>query len=137
ELDGHARRVVRRRRACPGDQGAGMGAGGLADPDRGRRAAPGKAGPVRSLPGRPVARVCQRGHGERAADHDRRRPAIPVLSMRRIEGRRRGLQTSRDVATAPIALWWPASGADVQVPGYWYLAALLILAILPPPRTRP
>lgn len=43
----------------------------------------------------------------------------------------------RDVATAPIALWWPVSGAGVQVPGYWYLAALLILATLPPPRTRP
>src|SRR5262245_35397456 len=35
ELDGHARRGVRRRRACPGDQGAGVGAGGYADPDRG------------------------------------------------------------------------------------------------------
>ena len=43
----------------------------------------------------------------------------------------------RDVATAPIALWWPVSSASVQVPGYWYLAALLILAILPPPRTPP
>ena len=43
----------------------------------------------------------------------------------------------RDVATAPISLWWPVSSADVQVPGYWYLAALLILATLPPPRTRP
>jgi len=43
----------------------------------------------------------------------------------------------RDVATAPIALWWPVSSADVQVPGYWYLAALLVLATLPPPRKRP
>jgi inner membrane protein len=43
----------------------------------------------------------------------------------------------RDVATAPIALWWPVSDASVQVPGYWYLAALLVLATLPPPRTRP
>jgi inner membrane protein len=43
----------------------------------------------------------------------------------------------RDVATAPISLWWPVSSAGVQVPGYWYLAALLILATLPPPRTRP
>jgi inner membrane protein len=43
----------------------------------------------------------------------------------------------RDVATAPIALWWPVSSASVQVPGYWYLAALLVLATLPPPRTQP
>jgi hypothetical protein len=43
----------------------------------------------------------------------------------------------RDVATAPIALWWPVSSASVQVPGYWYLAALLVLTTLPPPRTQP
>jgi hypothetical protein len=43
----------------------------------------------------------------------------------------------RDVATAPIALWWPVSSAGVLVPGYWYLAALLVLATLPPPRNRP
>jgi hypothetical protein len=43
----------------------------------------------------------------------------------------------RDVGTAPIALWWPVSSASVQVPGYWYLAALLVLATLPPPRTQP
>jgi hypothetical protein len=43
----------------------------------------------------------------------------------------------RDVATAPIALWWPVSSAGVMVPGYWYLAALFVLAILPPPHARP
>lgn len=43
----------------------------------------------------------------------------------------------RDVATAPIALWWPVSSAGAQVPGYWYLAALLVLATLPPPRPQP
>jgi hypothetical protein len=31
----------------------------------------------------------------------------------------------------------PCHLASVQVPGYWYLAAPLILATLPPPRTRP
>src|SRR6476469_7974503 len=36
----------------------------------------------------------------------------------------------RDVATAPIALWWPVSSAGILVPGYWYLAALLVLATL-------
>ena len=43
----------------------------------------------------------------------------------------------RDVATAPIALWWPVSGAGMHIPGYWYLAALLVLATLPPPCTQP
>ena len=43
----------------------------------------------------------------------------------------------RDVATAPIALWWPVSSAGILVPGYWYLAALLVLATLPPPHRRP
>ena len=43
----------------------------------------------------------------------------------------------RDVATAPISLWWPVSSAGVQVPGSWYLAALLVLATLPPPHRRP
>jgi hypothetical protein len=41
------------------------------------------------------------------------------------------------LATAPIALWWPVSGAGVMMPGYWYLAPLLVLATLPPPRARP
>ena len=43
----------------------------------------------------------------------------------------------RDVVTAPIALWWPVSSADVQLPYAWYPAALLILAILPPLRRTP
>ncbi len=34
----------------------------------------------------------------------------------------------RDVATAPIALWWPVSDASVQLPYGWYLLALLVLA---------
>jgi hypothetical protein len=41
------------------------------------------------------------------------------------------------LATAPIALWWPVCSAGILVPGYWYLAALLVLATLPPPRRRP
>jgi hypothetical protein len=43
-----------------------------------------------------------------------------------------GAHFLRDVATAPIALWWPLSSAGVQVPNSWYLAALLVLAALPP-----
>ena len=38
----------------------------------------------------------------------------------------------RDVATAPISLWWPLSDAGVQVRYWWYLGALLVLAVLPP-----
>jgi len=38
----------------------------------------------------------------------------------------------RDVATAPISLWWPLSDAGVQVAYWWYLGALLVLAVLPP-----
>lgn len=37
----------------------------------------------------------------------------------------------RDVATAPISLWWPVSDAGVQVPYSWYLVALLVLAAVP------
>lgn len=42
----------------------------------------------------------------------------------------------RDAATAPIPLWWPVSGATVQIPYLAYLVPLLLLAILPPPRQR-
>lgn len=41
----------------------------------------------------------------------------------------------RDVATAPIALWWPVSSVGVQIPYSWYLVALLILAVTPLPRS--
>jgi hypothetical protein len=47
-----------------------------------------------------------------------------------------GPRTDR-LAIASIALWWPVSSASVQVRGYWYLAALLALATLPPARTQP
>jgi hypothetical protein len=47
------------------------------------------------------------------------------------------LRTRQGVTPAPIALQWPVSGVGVQVPGYWCLAALLVLATLPPPRKRP
>ena len=39
----------------------------------------------------------------------------------------------RDVATAPISLLWPVSGAWLQVPYGWYLGPLVLLAILPVP----
>jgi membrane-bound metal-dependent hydrolase YbcI (DUF457 family) len=37
----------------------------------------------------------------------------------------------RDVATAPISLLWPISGASFQVSYGWYLGALLVICILP------
>jgi hypothetical protein len=37
----------------------------------------------------------------------------------------------RDVVTAHISLWWPVSGADVELPYAWSLAALLVLIALP------
>lgn len=45
-----------------------------------------------------------------------------------------GAHFLRDVATAPIALWWPVSSAGVQVPYTWYLVTLLVLAATPFPR---
>jgi len=43
----------------------------------------------------------------------------------------------RDVVTADIALWWPVSSTGVLLPYGWYLGALLLLAVLPPPRRAP
>ena len=40
----------------------------------------------------------------------------------------------RDVATAPISLWWPVTKAAVQVPYWWYVLALLVIVAIPPVR---
>ena len=42
----------------------------------------------------------------------------------------------RDVATAPMSLWWPVTKAAVQVPYWWYVLALLVIVALPPIRQR-
>lgn len=42
----------------------------------------------------------------------------------------------RDVATAPISLWWPVTGAWVMVPYWWYAAAMLVLTAVPVRRRR-
>lgn len=42
----------------------------------------------------------------------------------------------RDVATAPISLWWPVTKAAVQQPYWWYLLELLVIVALPPIRRR-
>ena len=44
-----------------------------------------------------------------------------------------GAHFLRDVATAPISLLWPVSGAWLQVPYGWYLGAMLVLVALPIP----
>jgi hypothetical protein len=40
----------------------------------------------------------------------------------------------RDVATAPISLWWPVTKAAVEVPYWWYVLALLVIIAIPPTR---
>lgn len=41
----------------------------------------------------------------------------------------------RDIATAPMAFWWPLSDVSVEVPYWWYILAML--AIIAIPVTRP
>lgn len=41
----------------------------------------------------------------------------------------------RDVATAPISLWWPITKAAVQVPYWCYVLALLVIIAIPPARS--
>jgi hypothetical protein len=42
----------------------------------------------------------------------------------------------RDIATAPMSLWWPASDVAVQVPYGWYIGALVVIVAVPPVRNR-
>lgn len=42
-----------------------------------------------------------------------------------------GAHFLRDVATAPMSLWWPVSSVAVQVPYGWYVLALGLIAVLP------
>lgn len=42
-----------------------------------------------------------------------------------------GAHFLRDVATAPMSLWWPVSSVAVQVPYWWYVLALGLIAVLP------
>ena len=37
----------------------------------------------------------------------------------------------RDVATAPISLWWPITKAPVEVPYWWYAVALALIIVIP------
>jgi inner membrane protein len=38
----------------------------------------------------------------------------------------------RDVATAPMSLWWPVTKASVQEPYWWYVLELLVIVAVPP-----
>ena len=42
----------------------------------------------------------------------------------------------RDIATAQMSLWWPISNAPVQVPYWWYVAAIVVIALIPVTRLR-
>ena len=37
----------------------------------------------------------------------------------------------RDVATAPMSLWWPITNAPVEVPYWWYVLALVLIVAVP------
>ena len=41
----------------------------------------------------------------------------------------------RDVATAPMSLWWPVTKATVEVPYWCYVLALLVIIAIPPARS--
>jgi hypothetical protein len=42
----------------------------------------------------------------------------------------------RDIATAPMSLWWPVTDAAVEVPHWWYVLALAVLIAIGPARRR-
>ena len=42
----------------------------------------------------------------------------------------------RDIATAPMSFWWPATDLAIEVPYWWYLVALAILVAIGPVRRR-
>jgi hypothetical protein len=47
-----------------------------------------------------------------------------------------GAHFVRDIATAPMSFWWPVTDLSVQVPYWWYVAALAVLIALGPVRRR-
>jgi inner membrane protein len=42
----------------------------------------------------------------------------------------------RDIATAPMSLWWPVTTAAVEVPYWCYVLALLVIIAVPPAPSR-
>jgi hypothetical protein len=43
----------------------------------------------------------------------------------------------RDIATAPLSFWWPATNLAVEVPYWSYVVALAIAVIIGPVRRHP
>lgn len=45
---------------------------------------------------------------------------------------------ARDIATAPMSFWWPVTDIAVEVPYWWYVLALSVIAVSPAahPRNR-
>jgi inner membrane protein len=42
----------------------------------------------------------------------------------------------RDIATAQMSLWWPITNAPVQVSYWWYVAAIVVIALTPVTRQQ-
>lgn len=42
----------------------------------------------------------------------------------------------RDMATAQMSLWWPVTNAPIEVSYWWYLAAIVVIALAPVPVIR-
>jgi len=42
----------------------------------------------------------------------------------------------RDIATAPMAFWWPLSDVSVEVPYWWYILAMLAIIAIPMTRHK-
>jgi hypothetical protein len=42
----------------------------------------------------------------------------------------------RDIATAPMSFWWPVTSTPVEVPYWWYVAALAVCIAIGPVRPR-
>ena len=66
----------------------------------------------------------------------RRRPAAVELIL---AGAAWGVAAHfvRDIATAPMSFWWPVSSMSVEVPYWWYVAALVVCIAIGPIRPRP
>ena len=67
---------------------------------------------------------------------NRLRPATPELIL---AGATWGLAAHfvRDIATAPLSFWWPATNLAVEVPYWSYVMALAIAVIIGPARWHP
>jgi hypothetical protein len=66
----------------------------------------------------------------------RAKAPIAVGTMQVLAGAAWGIVAHflRDVATAPMSLWWPVTKTAVQEPYWWYVVALLVIVAVPPVR---